>query len=502
MNSTSNLTILLCESDRRILQRLESWLQTLGARVVSSDDGIHTLQVFKESTPDILLISQDLNSMGGIELIEEVKKTVPNQAVVMMLNENDTIFKRAIELQVDKYLNKPVEATSLFSAIDSLSQEKLWHKEFKLQKKALQDYKEAIDLSFSVSRHDRDGKIIYVNDLFCISTNLNYFKAMEGVLNPLNNPNEDMDKLWEALHKDKIYKDRQVFKLNAIDEKIIDVTAVALVDENYEAYEYLVFTDDVTQIVSTARKIKNQELDKRLAKINHAKELDRVRDSFLTIFTHELKTPLNSIINFSQYVQKHLAKENFEKKDRLLTQVIEIHKSGMFMLQMITNLMEAMRLKDSKFKLNIHQVELNSTLNSLLFSSDNQFSSKSIVNETESEVIISSDEERIKQIMQHLLSNALKYSSSVVLVRISSDEYDFMITIEDDGEGFRDKVGVFDLFEQSDANSLTREGVGVGTGLFIVKQLCDRIGYEIKLLDSQKLGGACVRIKGKRNLTK
>lgn len=500
MKGTSKLKILLCESNLRVLNRLESWIEAMGEEVIVTSDGIAALEIFKNELPDILLISQDLKNMGGIELVEEVKKITPNQAVVMMLSEDDTIFKRAIDLQIDKYLNKPVEATPLFHAIESLAQEKLWHQEFQTQKRVLQDYKDAIDLSFSVSRHDRDGNVIYVNDLFCTTTGLRHSDVMNGALNPLNNPNSNMTIVWDALDTDLIYRDRQIFKLEDNTQRIMDVTAVALVNEQDVVYEYLVFTDDVTEIIRTARKIKNHELDSRLDKINHAKELSRVKDSFLTIFTHELKTPLNSIINFSEYVVKHLAKEEFSKKDRLLLQVEEINESGLFMLKMITNLMEAMKLKDSLIDLKIMKIDLNTSINSIVQSKSVQSKNKTIKYSCDENMMIFSDESRITQIIEQILSNALKYASSCIDILVTNNDKEFSIIICDDGDGFSDTSNAYNLFEQSDSNSMTREGVGVGTGLFIVKQLCDRMAYSIKLLDSKELGGAKVVLKGPRDI--
>jgi len=500
MKGTSKLKILLCEADIRVLTRLESWIEAMGEEVISSADGIAALEIFKDERPDILLVSQVLKNMGGIELIEEIKKIAPNQAVVMMLNEEDTIFKRAIDLQVDKYLNKPVEATPLFHSIESLAQEKLWHQEFKTQKRVLQDYKDAIDLSFSVSRHNTEGEVIYVNDLFCITTGMRHSEVMKGALNPLNNPNSDMEIVWDALNTDLIYRDRQVFKLEDNSERIVDITAVALMNENDEVYEYLVFSDDVTEIIRTARKIKNQELDSRLDKINHAKELSKIKDSFLTIFTHELKTPLNSIINFSEYVVKHLAKEEFSKKERLVSQVQEINNSGYFMLHMITNLIEAMKLKDSITDIKTVELDLSRSIGSLVQTKFTNINNVTIIKNYEKEIIIFSDESKIMQLLEQLLSNAFKYALSSVKISTYSDETTFSITVEDDGNGFSNTSNVFNLFEQSDSNSLTREAVGVGIGLFIVKQLCDRMAYTIELLDSKELGGAQVVLKGPKDI--
>ncbi len=499
---THKLKILICEADVRVLSRLESWVQTIGEESLIVDDAIVALELFKEHNPDIILIAQELKNMGGLELLEKIKEINPNQATILMLSvDYGDVFKHAIDLQVDRYLNKPVEAQPLFQAIESLSQEKILYKEFIAQKRTLEDYKNAIDLSFSVSRHDIEGNITYVNNLFCRTTKTDYSDAMRGVINPLHNSNENMELVWDILKSDAIYRGRQVFKLEDEKERIVDVTAVALKNEMGVVSEYLVFSDDVTDIVHAARKIKDQELDIRLEKLNHARELNSVKDSFLTIFTHELKTPLNSIINFSEYISKHLAKEEFKKKESLLNQVNEINISGYLMLDMITNLMEAIKLKDSNISLKIEEIELFKTIQLITQLSVN-------VNNIEIEININeavnsnifSDENRFGQIIANILSNALKYATSKIKIEIECSEDTFRVEIMDDGKGFSDTRQLFNLFEQSDANSLTREATGTGVGLYIVKQLCDRMSYNIELSKSDVLGGAAVIVKGKRDI--
>ncbi len=493
------LKVLICDEDIRVLSRLGSWIEAIGEEYISTSDGIEAVSIFKSESPDIVLVSQELKNMGGIELIEKIKEKNPSQATILMLSDNESgIFRRAIELEVDKYLNKPIEAKPLFQAIESLSEEKVWHQEFKQQKRALEDYKDAINLTFSVSRHDVSGKVTYVNDLFCTTTGISYTDLMNGLLNPLCNDNEDMKVVWDALETDLVYRDRQVFKLDNNREFIMDITAVAILDENDQISEYLVFLDDVTKIIQSARKIKAQELDNRLDKLNHARELNKVKDSFLTIFTHELKTPLNSIINFSEYVAKHLNKETFSKKDRLVSQVKEINNSGHFMLEMIENLMQAMKLRDTNIKLNIEHVQLNTLLVEAL-SVANKNENLKIQKEDSIEVFIDTDASKMKDIFLHILSNAFKYAQTTIIIKIDMKEENFYFTVEDDGEGFKNTTHVFDLFEQDDADSMTREASGTGVGLYIVKQLCDKMSYKIKLLKSESLGGAKVVLSGKRD---
>ncbi len=497
----SKLKILICEEDNRVLRRLSSWVQAMGDDVFSTDDGIRAQEIFLENEPDIILISPNLKSMGGIEFIEKVKKEHPSQAIVLMLSTDvdANVFKHSIDLQVDKYLNKPVDATLLFNTIESLSKEKLWHEDYKMQKQLLQDYKDAIDLSFSVTKHDKEGKIFYVNESFCKTTKLSHKEAMQGTINPLNNPHADMEYVWKELKENYIYRDRQTFKFDDKQDHIIDITAVAILDKNNEISEFLVFSNDVSDVVYAARKIKQQEIDQKLQKLEHAKEVNKIKDSFLTVFTHELKTPLNAIINFSEYVSKHLAKENFKKRDTLIHQVSQISASGWNMLDMITNLIDAMKLKDGMLELHKSEFIINNVVETILQKHAVELEGIKIIKSYSKECIIYSDELRVKQILNNLISNAIKYSQNSIAIVIKSNEEEFAVEILDDGKGFGDKQKAIKLFEQSGEDDMTRTAKGTGVGLYIVKQLCNRLRYKVSIKDSKELGGARVIIRGKRN---
>ncbi len=496
----SKLNILIVEADDRLLAKLESWIVAMGHKPHVSDDGIIALSIFNEISPDIILVSQELKSIGGIEFIEKIKMKNPSQAVILIMEEevDSLIFKRSIDFQVDKYLNKPVDAALLFRVIEELAVEKLWHKEFEDQKRVLQNYKDAIDVSFSVSKHDKDGKIFYVNDSFCQTTGLTYEEAINGVINPLDNPNADMCFVWDTLRKHHLYKDRQTFIFEDKRDNIIDVIAVPILNDNTEIGEYLVFSNDISEIVYAARKIKQQEIDTKLQKLEHIKEVNKIKDSFLTVFTHELKTPLNAIINFSNYVKKHLLKEEFKKRDRLVEQLSSIHSSGWHMLDMITNLIEAMKLRDSKVELHISNFSFNALIDRSLLKYADDLKNLKIIKSYKKECILYADEEKMFQILNNVISNAVKYAKSTLAIVLKCNDKKFVLEVIDDGEGFLNTKNVFELFEQSSEDDMTRTAKGTGVGLYVIKALCDRMGFEIELLKSEKLGGARVLIKGKK----
>jgi len=495
------LKILIYETDEKLLLNLESYLQNVALNIITTSDGSAVLDLYKEHTPEILLLCDSINNTNILELVKSVKEIKPQQLIMIMLSDesNYNLFRKLVDLNVDKYLNKPIEKSFLIDSIKTLGGEKLWESEYQAQKKFLQDYKDTIDLSFSVSRHDRDGKIIGVNELFCVTTGLKYADAMKGVINPLQNPNTDMKIVWNALENDYMYRDRQIFQFEGQDDHIIDITAVALFDEKDAVSEYLVFSNDVSEVVHAARKIKAQELDKKLQKLEHIKELNKAKDSFLTVFTHELKTPLNSIINFSEYVKKHLANEEFKKRDKLMYQVSQINSCGWDMLEMISNLIETMKLKEGNVELKYSKFTLNSIIDEALYKKREALSEFKLIKSYCSDgVEVYSDQLRLQQVLNSLVSNAVKYSYTTIAVVLKESKDEFVIEILDDGEGFKDTSKVFNLFEQSDDDSMTRTAKGTGVGLYIVKKICDIMHYNIKLDKSKNFGGARVVLSGKK----
>jgi len=487
------LKILVCEADTRVLKRLESWIKAMGEEALISDDAIVATQMFDDEKPDIIIVSQEIKSMGAIEFIESIKLKSPKQAIILMLNSDveSSLFKRSIDLQVDKYLNMPVDATLLFNAIDALSKEKIWHNEFQSQKRLLQDYKDAVDKSFSVSKHNKDGEIFYVNDAFCKTTKLTLDEAMQGSINPLTNPNADIKRVWNELEDNKIYRERQIFKFDDKQDHTIDITAVAITDENENISEFLVFSNDVTDVINTARKIKEQ-------KLQHEEELNKVKDSFLTVFSHELKTPLNSIINFSEYIKKHLLKEDFKKRDILVDQISQINMSGWHMLDMITNLIDSMKLRDGEIKLVASQFYLHNVIENILDKYKEDLVDIKVIKLFKDEFLITSDEKRVSQLLNNLISNAIKYCKLKIAVVLKANETEFVLEVLDDGDGFGDTSKVFELFEQSNEDSMTRTAQGTGVGLFVSKKLCDAMNFQIEIASSKNLGGARVVIKGNK----
>lgn len=133
-------------------------------------------------------------------------------------------------------------------------------------------------------------------------------------------------------------------------------------------------------------------------------EIDNLKDSLLTLFTHELKTPLNAILNFSKHSYKLVAKSDINLKDKILYEIGQIN------------------------------------------------------------------------------------SNSKIIAEL----------VENNGRALKDDEKLFEFFEQFSSDTMIRGDQGCGVGLYLVKEIIDILGYNIKVDKSSTLGGAKILVKGSR----
>jgi PAS domain S-box-containing protein len=175
----------------------------------------------------------------------------------------------------------------------------------------LYEYKGAIDTSFIVSKTDIDGKIIYINKKFCEISGYSYDELIGKPHNIVRHPDMSaaaFEEMWRTILDKKTWRGRITNLKKSGDPYIVESVVSPIFYPDGEIKEFIAIRYDVTKAVAVGKKLieekqarKEQEiLNEALHKINAAK------DSFLLVFTHELKTPLNAVINFSDYINNEL----------------------------------------------------------------------------------------------------------------------------------------------------------------------------------------------------
>jgi len=232
---------------------------------------------------------------------------------------------------------------------------------------------------------------------------------------------------------------------------------------------------------------------------NKDKELSLFKDDMIAIFTHELKTPLHAIINFSEYIHKNIHKELTPKRIEKISDLAhKINANGLAQSAQIETLLDVSKYKAGKIIFNKSFIEPKRIIDAIVHRYQSMYE-KEVTFRLEN-ISMMWDKKAFHMLFENIFSNALKHSTSKVHVtffRIEKEQ--FILSIEDDGDGIKEeeRSKIFGQFEQLDAAMLERQKAGTGLGLYLVKLILDNSGSNINVGESELLGGASFKITGR-----
>jgi signal transduction histidine kinase len=236
--------------------------------------------------------------------------------------------------------------------------------------------------------------------------------------------------------------------------------------------------------------VREQEL--RLA----AETANRIKDEFLAVLSHELRSPLNPILGWSKLLQS--GRLSAAKTAEALS---TIERNAKLQSQLIEDLLDVSRILRGKLSLSLAPVNLTTVITDALNNVRLAAKAKSIEIEIQlnsETVYIRGDSARLQQIFWNLLSNAVKFTSAggKVVIRLESVDYEAHIQVIDTGKGISPDFlpYVFDYFRQEDS-ATTRKFGGLGLGLAIVKQLVELHGGSIHVDSLGEGYGATFTVK-------
>ncbi|HYO61718.1 MAG TPA: ATP-binding protein [Actinomycetota bacterium] len=216
-------------------------------------------------------------------------------------------------------------------------------------------------------------------------------------------------------------------------------------------------------------------------------ELDRLKDRFLAVTSHEIRGPLTAIIGGIDTVRKHGSSLTTEQRDGLLDMTAQ---QGMQLARMVDDLLITSQLQGGNLTLHPRECDLNDTIKQALdaAASKRRDHRLEVFVEPLSCVV---DAARISQIVRNLVENAYKYTPkrSRVSVSAGADRGGISIKVEDDGPGIPadQRDSLFDAFTRVEETAAGREGAGLG--LFVVGQLVEAMGGRIDVSSSSS--GTC-----------
>ncbi len=234
----------------------------------------------------------------------------------------------------------------------------------------------------------------------------------------------------------------------------------------------------------------NVDLDAKvdqLAQLNmRLYEMNRLKSDFLTNMSHEVRTPLNSIIGFSEVLQGIDALNDKQKR-----YAQNIQTSGRLLLDLINDILDLAKIEAGKMNLRPAEFRIDAVVNAQCDVVRSLTEEKNIDLDVQVQPdlpVLYQDQSKIQQILLNLLSNAIKFTPEGGRITVSAKQdarERLVMSVADTGVGIaeEDSEIIFEKFRQSSQaageRNLTREYSGTGLGLSIVKEICKLLGGEI-----------------------
>lgn len=338
-------------------------------------------------------------------------------------------------------------------------------------RKALDNFKAALDEHAIVAITDARGKITYVNDKFVAISKYSREELLgqdHRIINSGHHPKAFIRELWGTITSGRVWKGE--IKNHAKDGSFywVDTTIVPFLGDDGEPIQFIAIRADITE-----RKHFEESLQ----------EANRMKSEFLANMSHELRTPLNGIIGFTEFLIDEKPGPLRPKQQEYLGDVLN---SARHLLQLINAVLDLAKVEAGKMELHPETFPVCKAVEEVTAVIKSIAHKKHIavgIEVSDGLDAVTLDQHKFKQVLYNLLSNAVKFSDEGGQVDIHArrlDPHRLEVQVRDTGIGIKteDISRLFTEFEQLDSGT-ARRFEGTGLGLALTKKIIEFQGGRI-----------------------
>lgn len=250
------------------------------------------------------------------------------------------------------------------------------------------------------------------------------------------------------------------------------------------AYDYLIKPSDVDELRATiGRAIERRRLRQRLVELE---QLDKLKTQFLSMASHELRTPLTAVSGFMQIARRRMVRlaaapdippalrEEAQKADEALEMA---NRQSKKLARLIDELLDVSRLQQGRVEMRLAEIDLADVVREVAERMSLLSKGHEIVAKIEGAAPIVADRDRIEQVLENLVGNAIKYSpeNGRIEVSLRVNGANAVVSVRDEGIGVApgEVEKIFGLFYRSPDPRADHVG-GLGLGLYISREIVSR----------------------------
>lgn len=231
------------------------------------------------------------------------------------------------------------------------------------------------------------------------------------------------------------------------------------------------------RIYDQSRKL-NEMQKTLLEEIEFRKEAERKKDEFISIASHELKTPLTSVKGYIQLLERSIGKQDISV---VKNQLHKVHNQVEKLNNLVADLLDISKIENGKLKFNKKYFPIDDLLESVIETMHESNPGYTIHKIGVVGKRVFADEMRIEQVIVNFITNAIKYSpgTSEIFLTVKVCEDKLYISVKDQGIGMspEHQKNIFNKFYRVEETSTRFQGLGIG--LFISQQIIERHGGQI-----------------------
>ncbi len=250
------------------------------------------------------------------------------------------------------------------------------------------------------------------------------------------------------------------------------------------AYDYLIKPSDVDELRATiGRAIERRKLRQRLVELE---QLDRLKTQFLSMASHELRTPLTAVSGFMQIARRRMSRLSgatevpapWREEARKADETLEMaNRQSKKLARLIDELLDVSRLEQGRVEMRLAEIDLADVVQEVAERMRLLSKAHAIETKIDGTAPIVADRDRIEQVLENLVGNAIKYSPEAGRIEMSMhvNGANAVISVRDEGIGIApgEVEKIFGLFYRSPDPRADHVG-GLGLGLYISREIVSR----------------------------
>ncbi|HYU27240.1 MAG TPA: ATP-binding protein [Thermoanaerobaculia bacterium] len=495
--ASEKVNILLVDDQPHNLLALESILEEMGENLVRADSGRAALRALLDREFAVILLDVQMPELDGFEtamLVRQRDKShdTPIIFLTALSHSEENVF-RGYELGAVDYIFKPFHAevlrakvgvfVELFRKREAIKQQA--HELARLSRQNELILHAAAEGIFGV---DLRGVTTFVNPAAARMVGRRSHEVKGEEIHPLLHPSfpgvatcDVRNCALKAALQGESTRDEIAETFFRADGTSfpVELSASPMQSEEGQTIGSVITFRDVTEKRAAALAEENER------RYREAEAQNRAKDNFLATLSHELRTPMTSIIGWVQFLRsgEYTAEELSEALHMIAT-------SAQLQKRLIDDMLDVSRIVLGKFQVDLHPTHIAAVVEAAVTTARPDAAERGVRLSAEIERdddLVAADAGRLQQVIGNILSNAIKFTPSGrrVDLRLSRADGKLQISVADQGEGIDPSFlpHVFERLRQADAGKRS----GLGLGLAIARHIVDLHHGEITA-ESEGLG--------------